>query len=194
MTRREAAPPMKPGETPVEYLSRPEVATQLDITVYGEDPPIAMIYYYDYWYPIAGGLAIGLGLFILATPTLGSRRRGLALLIVGFGQAVGFFWVSLHAAWFPDVQIRRYHVLNWGEKVHFHQPNVGLAAALLLTLPGVLELRRSFGGPKVEPAEPARSAAPVDRPAPPSSAARSPSYLRGVMFPVLALCWTCCGR
>ncbi len=90
----------------------------------------------------------------------------MAVLIVGFSLAIGFFWVSLHAAWFPDVQVRHYHVLNWGEKLHFHQPYVGLAAVLVLTLLGVLELRRSFGGPTVKPTEPARSPATVDSPAP----------------------------
>jgi hypothetical protein len=135
--------PMKPGETPFDYLSRPEVAEQLDLTVYGEDPPIATIYYYSYWYPVAGGLAIMLGLFILANPTLGSRWCGFVVLIVGFGLAVGFFCVCLYPPWLPQVQLHRYHNLNWGDKLHFQQPYVGLAASLALTLLGVLELRRA---------------------------------------------------
>ncbi len=52
---------LKPGEfAGLSIIRPPSTDLNMNLTVTGEDPPIAMVYYYDYWYPIAGGLAIAL--------------------------------------------------------------------------------------------------------------------------------------
>jgi hypothetical protein len=130
---------LKPGETAYQHLARPEVASNLDVTLTGEEPTIAMIYYQSYWHPIAGGLGLVLGLWVLATPKP-PRWRGPVLAIFGFSMAVGFF-IILVQPWhdIPVFRVRQYHTLYWGERLHFNQTWVGLTAALALAVLGVLE-------------------------------------------------------
>jgi membrane-associated protease RseP (regulator of RpoE activity) len=132
---------LKPGETATLRVQRGNA--ERAVTVRGVEPPVAMIYYQTPWHPVAGGVALALGLVIFATQPLrpAPRWRAVLVALAGFGLAVIFFLAVAHDNPFAYWQLRRYHTLNWGEKLGFGQNWVGLAASLALAAFAAWELR-----------------------------------------------------
>ena len=144
-----------PGESVRIRVERGESVRELSATA-GE-PPVAMIYYLTHWHPVAGIVGLASGLLTFATGPLhpAPRWRPAVVGIVAFALAVLFFVAVLTENPFAYWKVRQFHNLNWGERWHFEQSWVGLAAALLLTALTVWELRESFyaakSGERVSP-------------------------------------------
>lgn len=133
---------LKPGDAAQLRVKRGEA--EVDLSVTGVEPPVAVIYYPTVWHPIAGGVALALGLLVLATQPLRPppRWRAILLAVAGFGLAIGFFLAILNESPFLFLPLRRYHNINWGAAWHFEQSGVGLGASLVLSVSGAWELRR----------------------------------------------------
>jgi membrane-associated protease RseP (regulator of RpoE activity) len=136
---------LRPGETARLRVKRGE--SELDVTVAGQEPPIAMIYYPTVWHPIAGGVGLALGLLVVATGLLrpAPRWRPAVLICLSLALAAVFFWAIVQDNVFAHWQMRRYHNLNWGAKWHFGQSWVGLVASIALALLATWELRGLLG-------------------------------------------------
>jgi membrane-associated protease RseP (regulator of RpoE activity) len=132
---------LKPAETATLRVQRGEA--ELSVTARGIDPPVAMIYYQTPWLPVAGGIALALGLLVFATQVLRPAPRWRAALaaVAGFALAVAFFLAIVYDNPFAYWTLRRYHTLNWGAKVWPGQDWVGLVAGLALAVFGSCELR-----------------------------------------------------
>lgn len=132
---------LKQGETALLRVKRGE--TELDISATGLKPPIAVIYYPTVLHPVAGVVALALGLVIFATQPLKPtpRWRVILLGVTGLALAVFFFLAITQDNVFAYWQLRRYHNLNWGAKWHFEQNWVGLAASILLASLAAWEFR-----------------------------------------------------
>lgn len=138
---------LKPGETVPLRVRRGEA--EMDVSVSGIAPPVAMIYYPSIWHPVAGLVGLTLALLVIATEPMRPAPRWRAALLGagGLALAVCFFVAIAHNNVFSYWQIRRYHTLNWGAKWHFEQAWVGLLASLALAVLGTCELRRLLRQP-----------------------------------------------
>ena len=153
---------LAPGESARLRIRRGEDVS--DLTVKAGEPPVAMIYYLTHWHPVAGIVGLALGFLTFATGPLrpAPRWRPAVVGIAAFGIAVLFFVAILTESPFAHWRVRQFHTLNWGERWHFAQSWVGLAAALLLTALTVWELRVAFqaaGLPGRAPLPPSRTKA-----------------------------------
>jgi hypothetical protein len=156
---------LKPGEVARLHVKRGE--SEVDMSVRGVEPPVAMIYYPTPFPPVAGGIGVALGLLVLATQTLRPAPRWRAALvgITGFALAVLFFLAVTDDSVLPFWQLRRYHTLNWGAKWHFEQAWVGLVASLALAVLGAWELRGLLRGSALAGGSPPNMSPPQTRPA-----------------------------
>jgi hypothetical protein len=92
---RTAATKTEPSP-PVPHALWPRLATIavcLLACIAGLAPPVAMVYYQDYWHPISGCLGMLLGAFALAAGGLAPKRRGVIVLTTGLVIGIGFIAV-----------------------------------------------------------------------------------------------------
>jgi hypothetical protein len=142
-----------PGEASRLRVKRGEA--ELDVTARGVEPPVALVYYPLVLHPVAGGVGLAAGLLVLATQPLRPAPlwRVALVLVAGLACAVVFFLAITHDSPFAYWKVRQYHNLNWGARLHFEQPWVGLVASLALAALAAWELRGSLakGRPTQDP-------------------------------------------
>jgi len=129
---------MKTGETVTFRLQRS--SAQIDLTARGEQPRLGALYYPTGWYPVLGGICLGIGLLTFAT----RRRawRSAIVLIVGLGLAVGFYLTGETGRQniFLSLVLYQRQFRAGGQVWAFHQSQVGMTASLALALLAFVEL------------------------------------------------------
>lgn len=132
---------LSPGETLACLLDRD--GEQLPLTLRGQNPQIAAIWYASAWYPLGGLIAAILGLFLFAT---GPRYpipiwQSVAVAAGGIVLAVGFTVTCFRENAFSRVRLYQQWLMGAGDDWSWGQAYWGLAAAISLTLTATLEIR-----------------------------------------------------
>jgi predicted Ser/Thr protein kinase len=161
------------GEKATLTVRREHGMDQFEVA--GEAPPVAMVYYQDYWHPVAGCLGMLLGAFALAAGGLARSGRGVIVLTTGLVIGIGFIVVvvgrSYGIDWSP-IDIDRSSAswflsgLDHSQSLHW-QTYLGLAASVALIALGVAEILPASAPRPISASAPTESGEPA-----PSIAAR----------------------
>jgi CysZ protein len=107
-------------------------------------PELAAIWYANPWYPIAGGLFLGIGILVFATAPVAPApwwRSGLVI-VAGLGIAVGFAVEMACGSVFARFRVYQRWPMGVGDEWYAQQGWIGVAAGVLLACFAAAEIRR----------------------------------------------------
>jgi len=143
---------------------------------------LAVVWYANLWYPIAGALFLCIGIMVFATASLAPPPlwRSLSVAIIGLGIAIGFAVAVTGDGVIPRFAVYERWIFVpprnewWGLQGLF-----GMAAAILVTILGAAEIRKrlerpsaTFGSPAAPASELAEKRAGYPPPPPRPEAAK----------------------